>query len=519
MEQIISPHYQRINGKVAWRRNLHIAVYAADKIRSILGPKGSYKLVTYNKGPEQVIKVTKDAIAILDELAIQYPPAVIIAESAKMQRQEAGDGTATFTIFLSALLKKADALMNMKIHPNTIVHGYRLATEKALEILEKQAITPPNGDFDVLATIDCKRNLLTPKIRSAIHEAYPLASIDGRFDVDNIRFLRKSGGEIDESTLIYGVVVKKSKAHPNMPDSLKHLRIALTSERLGFDRLELKMRGEGPIPLQINVKSAQQMQQLRETEVKLKTDFIEKLTELQVNVLLCQQPMEEYQKTLLTRNGIFALERVNQDDLKAIAYSSGAKVVSNLKELTEEDVGSEQELETEKIELEKFTAFRGCRGATFLLRGNIPQAIDELETAIKNSFIAIKNFQDDSRVVWGAGAVEAELAAKLQDYARSFGDREQIVIDAYASALMDVPRCLAENYGLNATDAFLELRRRHSEGDLTAGIGEAGVDGLVCMEPLGVKKSVLRRAYEVSLLMLRIDELIMSKETSKFHKK
>lgn len=518
MEQIISPRYQRINGKDAWRQNLRTAVYAADKLRSTLGPKGAYKMVTYNKGPEQVIKVTKDAIAVLDELAIQHPPAVIIAESAKMQRQEAGDGTATFVIFLSALLKKADLLMNMKIHPNTIVHGYHMATEKVFGILVKQT-TKAKDDFDVLETIDCKRNLLTPKIRLAIHEAYPLAFVDGRFDLENIRFLRKSGSEIDESALIYGVVVKKSKAHPNMPDSLKQLRIALTSERLGFDRLELKMKGEGPIPIRVNIKSAQQMQEYRQTEVKLKTDFIKKLTELQVNVLLCQQPIEEYQKRLLLQNGIFALERVDQDDLKAIAYASGAKVVSNLKDLTEEDVGNATELESGKIELENITTFRGCRGATFLLRGNIPQVIDELETAIKNGFIAMKNFNDDNRVVVGAGAVEAELARQLQDYARSFDDREQIVIEAYASALLDVPRCLAENYGLNPTDAILELRRRHSEGNLNAGISEAGVDGCVCMEPLKVKQSVLRRACEVSQLMLKIDELIISKEIPKFHKK
>jgi chaperonin GroEL (HSP60 family) len=161
-----------------------------------------------------------------------------------MQRQEAGDGTATFVVFLSALLKKADALMNMKIHPNTIVHGYHVATEKAQEILEKEA-SEVTDDYDVLDVIDCKRNLLTPKIRMAIREAYPLAFVDGHFDPDNIRFLRRSGGEIDQSNLIQGVVIKKPKAHPNMPDSLKQLRIALTSQRLGFDRLELKMKGEG----------------------------------------------------------------------------------------------------------------------------------------------------------------------------------------------------------------------------------------------------------------------------------
>ena len=139
-KNIISSRYHRTTGKEAWRENLRYAIFAADKVRSSLGPKGAYKMVTYNKGPERVVKVTKDAVAILDELAIQYPPSVIISESAKMQREEAGDGVATFVIFVSALLKKADELLTLGIHPNTIIHGYSLATNKALEIIDRQAI-------------------------------------------------------------------------------------------------------------------------------------------------------------------------------------------------------------------------------------------------------------------------------------------------------------------------------------------------------------------------------------------
>lgn len=198
METVISPKIKRTTGKDAWRENLRLAIFAADKIRSTLGPQGSYKLVSYNRGPERVVKVTKDSTAILDELAIMYPPAVIIAESAKMQREEAGDGVATFVIFLSALLKKADELFSMKIHANTIIHGYHLAAEKALEIIDKQAVTHNGFDSDVLYTVDCKRNLLSPQIRSMIMEAYPLALSDGKFDKDNVGFLKKPGGSIQD---------------------------------------------------------------------------------------------------------------------------------------------------------------------------------------------------------------------------------------------------------------------------------------------------------------------------------
>jgi archaeal chaperonin len=197
---IVSPSYKRTTGKKAWRENLRYAIFAADIIRSTLGPKGAYKMVTYNKGPEKVVKVTKDAIAILDELAIQYPPSVIIAEAAKMQRDEAGDGVATFVVFTSALLKKADEMLSMGIHANTIIHGYSLASDRALEIIDDKATD--QHEYDPLTVVDCGRKLLTPSIRSLIREAYPNLRCDGRYVKENVGFLKKTGGCIPEIKLI-----------------------------------------------------------------------------------------------------------------------------------------------------------------------------------------------------------------------------------------------------------------------------------------------------------------------------
>jgi archaeal chaperonin len=517
-KNIISSRYQRTSGKEAWRENLRYAIFAADKVRSSLGPKGAYKMVTYNKGPERVVKVSKDAVAILDELAIQYPPSVIISESAKMQREEAGDGVATFVIFASALLKKADELLNMGIHPNTIIHGYSLATDKALKIIEHQAITSTSEDSDILDIVDCERNLLTPQIRAMIRQAYPHAFCDNRFDKENIRFLKKTGGCLKDLRLIKGVVIKKQKAHPNMPDKIKDLRIAITSERLGINRLEIKMPGQGPYHINLNIKTPQQIQQYNETIHKIKAEPIKKLTQLNINVLLCEQPLEENLKDKILANGIFALENVDKKDSQAVAKATGAKIVGSLNELNEEDIGTAEELSTGTLELEKTVTFNGCKGATFLLRGSTLQTMDELETAIKNSFTILKLINDDGRVLPGGGAVEAHVAEELKTYAREFPSREQIAIEAYSIALMDVPRCLATNFGLNPIDTILELKNRHGMGNCNVGICENSCHDMVCQEPLKVKRSVLRRAFEVSMLMLRIDELIISKEIPKFHK-
>ncbi len=519
METIISPKYKRSKGKDAWRENLRLAIFAADKIRSTLGPQGSYKLVSYNRGPEQVVKITKDAIAILDELAIQYPPAIIIAESAKMQRDEAGDGVATFVVFLSALLKKADALLSSKIHANTIIHGYYLATNKALDIMDNQTIAHNGDQNDVLDIVDCKRNLLTPQIRSIIMEAYPLAISEGRFDKENIRFIKKPGSSIQESDLIKGVVIKKEKAHPNMPDKLENLRLAITSQRPGINRLDVKMRGEGPSQIKLNMQTADQMRKYKEAEDKLRSEALDKMIELKVNVLLCEQPIDESLKDKMLAHGIFALEKVDKKDTEAVAKATGAKIVGKLSSLTAEDVGIADELYTDRIELEKTVTIKGCKGATFLLRGITPQAMDEIENAIRNSLTILKVLGDDRRVLPGGGAIEAQLSQELKNYAKGFASREQIAIEAFSDALTDIPRCLAENHGLNPIDILAELKKHHAEEQSNYGVAEQGCSSMVCMEPLRVKRSVIRRAYEVSSMMLRIDELLISKEIPKFHKK
>jgi chaperonin GroEL (HSP60 family) len=182
-------------------------------------------------------------------------------------------------------------------------------------------------------------------------------------------------------------------------------------------------------------------------------------------------------------------------------------------------LGIADELYTGQIGPEKTVTINGCKGATFLLRGTTSQAIDELENAIRNGMTVMKILNQDNRVLPGGGAVECHLSQELKRYASAFPGREQVAISSFADALMDVPRCLAENYGLNATDALLELKKCHAGGLCSYGVSEQNCEDTVCLEPVKVKRSVIRRAYEISQLMLRIDELLVSKDIPKFHKK
>lgn len=518
LAHVFSPNYDYVKDKDAWRNNLRLTTLAAEKVRSSLGPNGAYKMVTYNRGPEKIVKVTRDAVAVLQELAIQYPTVTILSEAAKIQRQEVGDGVTCFAIFTSALMKKAGALMAKGIHPTIILRGYSQAAKKALEIIDANSKISSNLTEKLLETVDCGRNLLTSQMRGSIIEASALVTKGGKMDKDKVHFIRKPGAATSESRLIKGIVTKKGKLHSNMPDTVANPRIALTSGRIGLNRVEVKMPGEGPIHLKFNVSSPEKIAACQDAEKNLKNAALEKLGAFSVNVLFSQQPIDSFSKGKLLKMGVLAFESVDRNDLALISRATDTKVVSNLADLTELDIGAASALETEKIGLEKIITLT-CQGyCTFLLRGSTLQALDELELQIRNALTLLQTASQSGRTLPGGGAVEMHMARQLKEYSQQFSGREQLAVDSFAEALMEIPRCLAANNGLNSIDAMAELTRLHAEGFSDCGIGVDGCCREVCVELAEVKKAMLKRAYEVAALMLRIDEQIMAKEVAKFHK-
>jgi len=518
-EATLSGRYRYLTGKDVWRENLRLAVFASDKIRNTLGPKGAYKMISYNRGPEQVVKVTKDAITFLEDLTVQYPSAVVVAESAKLQREEIGDGAASLVVLISSLLKKADEMRSMGIHANSIVHGYQLATEKTLEIIEREAVISSCFDEAVLDIVDCGRKNLDKKLRCMIFTAFSVAMFDGTFEKDNVRFVKKVGGSLDESSLVNGIIIKKTKSHPNMPDGLQKLRIAIITQRVGINRLNIKMPKEGPMQIELKINDSLQLIKYKEAESKLNLETISKLVGLNINVLLCQQPIDDNLKDKLLLQGIFAIENIEKKDIEVLARATNTSPVGRISELTSEDVGFADKLFTDKIELESITTISGCKGATFLLRGSTQQAVDDLENLIKNSLKMLKVAHEDSRVLHGAGAIEVEIAKELKSFALELASREQLVVESFGDSLMEIPKCLAQNYGLDPNDILTELKKQHSSGNKCSGVSEHGCQNSICIEPIAVKRSIIKRANEIAALMLKIDMFIISKEIAKFHKK
>jgi chaperonin GroEL (HSP60 family) len=518
--RVFAPTYTRFQGTDAWRQNLNITAMAAEKIRSCLGPNGAYKMVVYNRGPEKVVKITKDPVKVLEELAIQYPSLAIITEAAKMQREEIGDGVTAFTIFTAALLREANKLVSKKVHPNIVLEGYLKAKQKALECIDKLATNMDEPEKnDLLESVDCGRGLLTNDMRRMLGEAAEIATTNEKIEKDKIHVIKKPGAATTETKLVKGIVIKKEKCHKSMPDQVEKPKIAVTSGRFGSNRVEVKMPGTGPFNMKFEIDTPENLNDCREADKNTKTSAVETLSRHGVNVLFSQQPIDQCVKSKLVENGILAFEGVNRDDCVKISRATNANMICNPADLTESDVGSAESLETGKIGLEKTVTLQGCGGATFLLRGATRQALEELELLMHNSVLALNLAQKYRGIVPGGGAVETDITRTLATFSKNFPSREQLAIDAFAAALLEIPRCLAYNNGLDPESTMAELRSLHARGFSACGVSLNGCSENVCVELAATKRAMINRAYEVVCLMLRVNEQILHKEIQRVHKK
>jgi chaperonin GroEL (HSP60 family) len=520
-ERIISKSKGSLAGKDAWRQNLNLASLAAFKIGSCLGPTGAYKLVTYHRGPQVVTKVTKDAVDMVDELGVQYPAIKTLAEAAKIQREYVGDGVSTMLVLISALLAEADKLIEMGFHANTILQGYHEATEKSTAIID-QVASPPLEDLDVhlLEVVDCGRGLLSRRLRDELSEAIPRVIENGNIDPKRIRIVKKPGGQTSDSDLVRGVVIKKGRAHPSMPEWIDEPKIALVT-KLVIKPLELKMKGEGPFPITWNITSQGQIQTFKDEENRIRIRLAERVKSVGANVLICSTGIDAKISDYLSREGVFALQLVDHEEFEAVAKATGAAIVGDVDRLEQKDLGAARRLEVDRIEPDEVVILHCDKGATVMLRGSSSELVSELEKTVRNAILMLKHVSSNPRIIPGGGAIFVELALRLRAYALTFPGRDQFVINSFADALEKIPECLSVNYGLDPIDTMIQLRNDHSNGRIARGVGENGCTDMLetnIVELASVNKATLRRAYEVTSLLLRIDGCVYVKELPFFHK-
>ncbi|MBW3003465.1 TCP-1/cpn60 chaperonin family protein, partial [Candidatus Woesearchaeota archaeon] len=476
-----------------------------------LGPKGMDKMIVDSLGD---VTVTNDGVTILEEMQIEHPSAKMVVEVAKTQEDEVGDGTTTSVVIAGELLKQAEILLDQEVHPTVLARGFRLAADKAQEVLKQIATDVDIANVDVLKQI--AKTAMTGKgaeyageILSEIAvKAIKRVSEEGRVNTDDIKIEKKVGAGFEESELVEGVILDKERVHSGMPREVKEAKIALVDSAIEIKNTETDAK--------IQITDPSQLQAFVAQEEKMLKDMVDKIVKSGANVVFCQKGIDDIAQHFLSKNGIYACRRVKKSDMDKLSRATGARIVTNLDDLTDADLGKSGVVEEKKVGDEEMTYVKECqnpKAVTILVRGGTSHVVDEVKRAIEDAIGDLAAALRVGKVVAGAGAPEIELARNLRKFAETLSGREQLAVQAFASAMEIIPRTLAENAGLDPIDVLTELKSEHEKGLKWSGINvytgkvmDAWAEGVI--EPLKIKTQAVQSASEVAIMILRIDDVI-----------
>lgn len=515
---ILKEGTKREKGKGAQFNNISAARAIADSVRSTLGPRGMDKMLVDSMGD---VVITNDGVTILKEIDVEHPAAKMLVEVAKTQDEECGDGTTTAVILAGELLKKAEALIEQNVHPTVISGGYRAAATKAREILEDVAIPVTADDKETL--MDIARTAMISKSVSASRDLLADVAVkavsavaekkDGKWfvDDDNIQIVKKQGGSMDDTKMIAGIIVDKEAVHAAMPKRVEKAKIALVDSALEVKKTEIDAK--------IEITDPNQLHAFLDEEENMLRKMVDVVRKSGASVLFCQKGIDDLAQHYLAKEKIYAVRRVKKSDMEKLAKATGANLVTKLDDLKADDLGDAALIEEKKIADDRMTFVTGCKNpkaVSVLIRGGTEHVVDEIERSLHDAISVVSVAIEDGKLVTGGGSTASELALKLRDYAASVGGREQIAIDAFASAMEVVPTALSENAGLDPIDVLIEMRQAHKSGKKYAGINV--FTGKVVdmrkervLEPIRVGKQAISSATDAAVMILRIDDVIASK--------
>ncbi|MEK6956470.1 MAG: thermosome subunit beta, partial [Thermoproteota archaeon] len=380
-------------GRDAQRNNISAAKLIAEIISTSLGPRGMDKMLVDSLGD---ITITNDGATILKEIDVQHPAAKMMVEVAKATDSEVGDGTTSAVVMAGALLEKAESLIDNEIHPVIIADGYKKASRKALEILLEIAQKVSVDDRSTLEKI--AKTAMQTKLVSI--EASDLAKLvveaclaireekngEYKIKIDNIKVEKKAGGSVSDSQIVNGIVLDKEVAHSGMPKKIENAKIALISAPLEIEKTEFEAK--------INISDPNQIKSFMDEEDKILRDMVEKIKSANANVVLCQKGIDDIVQHYLAKADILTVRRIKESDMSKLAKATGGRIVGNVNDLSEKDLGIAQNAEEKQIENDNWVFIEGCKNpkaVTVLIRGGSQRVIDDAERSIHDALMVVKD--------------------------------------------------------------------------------------------------------------------------------
>ena len=502
-------------GREAQRNNIAAAKIIAEIVRSSLGPRGMDKMLVDSLGD---VTITNDGATILKEIDVQHPAAKMLVEISKTTDNEVGDGTTSVVVLAGSLLEFAESLINQDVHPTVIVDGYRKASKKAKQFLEEIADKVTGNDRAILLKI-AKTAMQTKLVKKnsgeladlVIKAVTAVTEKDGteyKVDEDDIKVEKKAGGSMNDSVLIQGIILDKEVVHGGMPKSIVNAKIALLNNALEISKTETDAK--------INISNPQQMKSFLDEENRMLKNMVDKVIGSGATVVFCQKGIDDMSQHYLAKAGVLAVRRIKESDLTKLSKATGARIVTNLDDLFEKDLGTAGLVEERKIEEDRWVFVEGCKhpkSVSLLLRGGSQRVVDEVERSVHDAIMVVRDVIQFPSIVAGGGAPETYAATKIRSWSKTLEGREQLAAEKFAEALESIPITLAENAGMDPIDTLATLRSRQIKGEKWTGIDVlkgrvSNMKSSDIIEPLAVKLQVISAAAEAACMILRIDDVI-----------
>ncbi|CAH1642945.1 unnamed protein product [Spodoptera littoralis] len=508
---------KRLTGIDALKSHISAARQIASILRTSLGPRGLDKLMV---SPDGDVTVTNDGATILKLMDVEHQIGKLLVQLAQSQDDEIGDGTTGVVVLAGALLEQASNLLDKGIHPIRVADGFEMAAATALAHLEGiSEAFPVNKDtrehlIKVAMTtlgskvvVKCHR-LMAEIAVDAVLSVADLEKRDVNFEL--IKVEGKVGGRMEDSMLVKGVVIDKTMSHPQMPKTLRDVKLAILT--CPFEPPKPKTKHK------LHVGSADEYRELRQYEHDKFLEMVHKVKDAGATLAICQWGFDDEANHLLLAEGLPAVRWVGGPEMELIAIATGGRIVPRFEELTPDKLGScglvrELTFGTSKEEMLVIEECSNSRAVTVLMRGGNRMIVDEAKRSVHDALCIVRSLVQDSRVVYGGGAAEISCSLAVARAADKLSSLDQYAYRAFADALEAIPLALSENSGLSPIDTLSEVKSRQaSENNPNLGIdcmgkGSNDMKAMNVIESLHSKKQQISLATQLVKMILKIDDV------------
>ncbi|SJL01150.1 probable CCT2-chaperonin of the TCP1 ring complex, cytosolic [Armillaria ostoyae] len=471
------------------------ALALGDLVKSTLGPKGMNKILQSASTGE--INVTNDGATILKAIQLDNAAAKILVNISKVQDDEIGDGTTSVCVLAAELLREAEKLIAQKIHPQTIVEGYRIASLAALKALEGSAVdhfSDPTVFRRDLFNI--ARTTLSSKVLSQDKDYFANLAVDavlrlkGSTDLEHIQIIKKVGGKLTDSYLDEGFILDKTIA-VNSPKRLENAKILIANTSMDTDKIKI-------FGARVKVDGTGKLAELERAEKEKMKAKVEDIAAHGINCFVNRQLIYNYPESLLADKGIMVIEHADFEGVERLSLVTGGEITSTF----------------ERPELLiKFSGVAAGEACTVVLRGSTNQMVDEADRSLHDALSVLSQTVKETRTVLGGGCSEMLMSCAVDEEVRKIKGKKAIAVEAFGRALRQIPTILADNAGYDSSDLVSRLRAAHYEGQTDAGLdmNEATIGSmrkLGITESYKLKRQVVLSASEAAEMIIRVDDIL-----------